>query len=113
MHELALAANVIQIVEEQAEVERFSTVAEIHLEVGRLSGVEPDALRFCFEAIRRDTLAADAKLVLTVVPGLARCRACEMDCELDNHFDPCPACGAFGLEVLSGNTMRITGLEVE
>ena len=113
MHELALASNMLRIVEEQAEAERFSVVVEIHLEVGRLSGVEPDALKFCFEAIRQGTIAEGATLVLTVVPGVAHCRACETDCELQNHFDPCPSCGAFGLQVLSGKTMRVTGLEVE
>ncbi len=113
MHELALATNVLRIVEEAAETEQFARVVEVHLEVGRLSCVEPDSLRFCFEAIQRDTVAADAKLMLTVIPGEARCRDCGEACELDNHFDPCPSCGAHGLEVLGGNTMRVTGLEVE
>jgi hydrogenase nickel incorporation protein HypA/HybF len=103
----------LQIVEEQAEAERFSVVVEIHLEVGRLSGVEPDSLKFCFEAIRAGTIASAAELMLTVVPGIALCRSCETECEIENHFDPCCSCGAFGLQVLSGNTMRVTGLEVE
>jgi hydrogenase nickel incorporation protein HypA/HybF len=112
MHELSLATSLLQIAQEQAELEKFDKVMEIHVDVGRLSCIEPDALSFCFEAIRADSIASEAKLVLTIVPGLARCRSCALEAELNNHFDPCPSCGAFGMEVLSGNTMRVTGLEV-
>lgn len=112
MHELALASEVVAIIEQAALSDRFGRVVEVHLEVGRLSCVEPDALRFCFEAIRGGTIASGAELVMTLVPGRARCRKCGTESELDSHFDPCPGCGAFGMEITGGNSMKVTGLEV-
>ena len=51
MHEVSLAAGVLQLVEDAAGREHFSRVAALRLEVGQLAGVEVEALRFALEAI--------------------------------------------------------------
>ena len=51
MHEMSLAESVLQLVEETASREQAQRVKLVILEIGRLSSVEPDAMRFCFEAV--------------------------------------------------------------
>jgi hydrogenase nickel incorporation protein HypA/HybF len=49
MHELAITRNVIAICVEHAGGAR---VTRVRLEIGKLSGIMADAVRFCFDAAR-------------------------------------------------------------
>lgn len=66
MHEMALAEEVLQIVQAAAQREGFRRVHTLWLEIGQLSCVEPDAMRFCFEAVARDSIADAARLEIGV-----------------------------------------------
>ena len=56
MHELSLADGILQVVEDAAAREAFARVLQLRLEVGKLAGVELQALRFALEAIAPGTL---------------------------------------------------------
>lgn len=112
MHELSLAESVIRIVEDAALAQRFARVRVVWLEIGSLACVEPAALRFCFEAVARDTVAEAARLEIIEVPGSGRCRACGATHPVASLLDPCPACGAHALQVTGGNGMRVKELDV-
>ena len=62
MHEMSLAESILQIVEETARSSAADQVRAVRLEIGTLSHVERDALRFCFDAVTRGTLADGARL---------------------------------------------------
>ena len=59
MHELAIAESVVSSVLERTGDSRVSVV---RLRVGRLSGVVPDALTFCFELAAAGTTLEGATL---------------------------------------------------
>ena len=69
MHELSLAEGVLDLIEETARREGFSRVHGVWLEIGRQSAVEPEAMRFCFDAVVRGTLAEGARLEIDVTDG--------------------------------------------
>ena len=50
MHEMALAEGILQLVEETAHREHAREVKLVVVEIGQLSNVEPEALKFCFVA---------------------------------------------------------------
>lgn len=110
MHELAITQNIVEICENHASGRRIRSV---RVEIGDLSGVVPEAVRFCFEACSRDTLLEGARLVIERVPGRARCRDCAAEQEVATFHEPCAACGGFGMELLSGTELRVRELEVE
>ncbi|HBZ57355.1 MAG TPA: hydrogenase maturation nickel metallochaperone HypA, partial [Syntrophobacteraceae bacterium] len=58
MHELAIAQNVLDVVLEEGHRHGLAQVTSIRLEVGALAAVVPDALRFCFEMVSQQTIAA-------------------------------------------------------
>lgn len=113
MHEMSLCESVMQILEQTAEQQGFSRVKTVWLEIGELSGVEVEAMRFSFEVIRRNTLADQAALEIINVPGSAWCLPCGKNVRIAQRFDACPDCGSYQLQVNGGDEMRIKELEVE
>lgn len=113
MHEMSLAEGVVQILEDQARTQNFARVKTVWLEIGELSHVDPDAISFCFEAVTKGTLAADAKLEIIRTPGKAWCHDCAKSVQVASLVDPCPDCGGHKLQVTDGEDMRVRELEVD
>lgn len=66
MHELSITRNIVAIVSEHADERQ---VTRITLEIGKLSAIMPDAIRFCFPLCAKDTVAAAASLEIVITPG--------------------------------------------
>lgn len=113
MHEMALCESIVSILEDQAQSQKFDRVKKVFLEVGRLSCVEPEALRFSFSAVTKNTLAAGADLVILDIEGQAWCLPCGKTVSIPARYAPCPECGSYQLQVTSGEELRIKELEVE
>lgn len=113
MHEFSLCEGIIETITSQARQHGFNRVLRVWLEIGALANVEPDALRFAFETMRRDTTAATATLDIITLPGRAHCLDCAQTVAVQQHYDPCPLCGGFQWRLLGGAEMRIKELEVE
>jgi hydrogenase nickel incorporation protein HypA/HybF len=108
MHELAVTESVVSGVCEHVN---GAKVTRVVLHIGKLSGVVPDAVRFCFEVCAAGTTLEGAALEIIELPGRARCRDCEAQVELQDLIALC-ACGSANLEILSGNELRIKEVEV-
>jgi hydrogenase nickel incorporation protein HypA/HybF len=113
MHELALAQGIVGIVEEYAAKESFGRVNRVHVEIGALSHVLPEALELGFEAASAGTRADGAKLEIHRSPGRAWCVDCSENVEVASRLDPCPSCGGDKLVVTAGDEMRVLELEVD
>jgi hydrogenase nickel incorporation protein HypA/HybF len=113
MHEMALAEGVLRIVQDAAKREGFRRVRAVWLEIGRLSSVEPEAMRFCFDAVTRHSVADGACLEIVETPGAAWCTQCSAPAAIDTVGDPCPSCGSYQLQVTGGTEMRVKELEVD
>ncbi len=113
MHEMSLAEGIVQLIEESAAKEGFSSVKLVAVEIGRLSSVEPEALAFCFDAVARGSIAEGARLEIENVPGQGVCLQCGAEVEIEALYDPCSKCGAYGLRVTGGTEMRVKELEVD
>lgn len=112
MHELSLAESVIQIIEEAAVAQQFERVRVVWLEIGSMASVEPDALRFCFDAVARDTVAQGARLEIVEVPGTGTCVDCGSVHPMTDLFDACPACGSYAVKASGGTGLRVKELDV-
>lgn len=108
MHELALTQEIVGIVCARAG---DAKVTRVVLEIGKLSAVMPDAVRFCFDLCARDTAAEGAALEILRPAGQGRCRQCGGSVELNEVIARCP-CGSSDLEWLSGEELRVKEMEV-
>ncbi|MEF9996332.1 MAG: hydrogenase maturation nickel metallochaperone HypA [Burkholderiaceae bacterium] len=112
MHEMSLAESIIQIVEDTARAHGGGRVSRVRLEVGALSQVELDALRFCFDAVTRGSPAEGATLTIDTPPGAAWCMACSNTVALERLGNACPRCGSHQLAVTQGQEMRVKDIEL-
>lgn len=108
MHELGITQEIVNIVSRHADGAR---VKRIVVEIGRLTAVLPDAVRFCFDLCSEGTVAEGATLQIVETPGRARCRDCGEELILDQPFGRCE-CGCSDLDWLAGEELRVMELEV-
>lgn len=107
MHELSVAASIVDACVERADGAR---VLRVTVEVGELAAVSPDALRFCFDVCAQGTAVADAKLDIVEIPGRATCEACGGSVALSSPYGMC-SCGGY-LRVVRGRELRLREMEV-
>jgi hydrogenase nickel incorporation protein HypA/HybF len=108
MHELSITRSIVDACSERAAGAR---VARVTLEVGRLTCVLPDALRFCYDLCTEGTSLAGSVLEIVRIPGRARCRACGDEVELNDFLTPC-GCGSHDLHYLAGEDLMIKEMEL-
>lgn len=113
MHEMSLAESVLGLIEDRTLREGGQRIKMVRLEIGKLSAVEPEAMRFCFDAVAQGTLAEGAMLDIVEQEGSAWCFDCNREVPLAARHDPCAACGGFRLQVAEGTAMRVMELEIE
>jgi hydrogenase nickel incorporation protein HypA/HybF len=113
MHEMSLIESVVALVEDERRKQDFSRVRVIRLAVGVLGHAEPEALRFCFDAVTRGTIADGARLEIDQVLGEGWCPSCRQSVSLSERFDPCPVCGDTQVKMRAGDELRLSELEVE
>ena len=109
MHELGITRNVVAIVGEAAAGRR---VRGVTLEIGRLSGVMPDAVRFCFDLVAQGTPLEGARLEIREIEGRGRCGACGAEYAMPELFTPC-GCGSRRPVLLAGEELNIKTMELE
>lgn len=112
MHEISLLENVRDILLDHAKTQHFSQVKKITLEIGKLSCVEPDALKFGFDIVMKGSLAENAELILTEVEGLGLCDQCKKTITIETLYDPCSICNHPFVTIIQGNEMKIKDLIV-
>jgi hydrogenase nickel incorporation protein HypA/HybF len=108
MHEAGIALEIVDIAVRHAQGAKIKRIA---VEIGKLSGVVSESIRFSFEIARLGTLAEDATLDIHESPGRVRCRSCETEFDLEGIMGRC-ACGSTDLEWLGGTDLFIKELEV-
>lgn len=111
MHEMSLAESALQIIQDHAARQGFSRVTTVWLEIGQLACVEVEALRFCFDAVTRGSLAEGARLEIVTTLGQGHCLNCGWRGQLEARHALCPDCD-FPVEATGGMEMRVKELEV-
>jgi len=103
MHEMAIAASLVEHVLEVARQQRAVRVDDVELEVGVLQQVVPESLELAFTAAIAGTLAEGARLKLMETPARAVCRPCarEFDAAVDDYR--CPQCGQADVRIVGGH----------
>ena len=109
MHELGITQNIIAIVTENAKGKK---VQRVLLEIGKLSAIMPESIKFCFDICAQDTILEGAILEILEIPGMAKCRQCGTTFGIDKPFGICE-CGSIKLDIITGEELKIKEIEVE
>ena len=76
MHEFSIAASIVESVLAFAEKQRAARVVEERLTIGEFTHIEQEQLRFCFQAITKDTVLEDSALEIETSDAAVRCPHC-------------------------------------
>jgi hydrogenase nickel incorporation protein HypA/HybF len=113
MHELAVCQGLMSQVDQIAARERAERVTLIRLSIGPLSGVEPQLLRDAFPIAAAGGVAEHAILEIEQPPVRVRCLHCGAESQARPNRLVCGECGDYRTQLLSGDEMLLTSLELE
>lgn len=109
MHELGITQNIIAIVDERAGEKK---VRKVTIEIGKLSAIMPDAIRFCFDMCAQGTAVEGAELEIMEIDGRGLCGTCGSEMLLTLMAGRCE-CGSTNIKCIAGQELNIKQMEVE
>lgn len=113
MHELSIAMSILESLEEESEQRGLGAVEAIHVRVGALSGVVPEALQSAYELAAGQTPFAAARLVIEAIPVAIFCAVCQGERPVTSPAWMCCAeCGTPSGEIVRGRELQIAALEL-
>lgn len=112
MHELGIAQSVLEAAQAEA-AKRSSKPVKVGLRIGELSAIDPDALRFSFNALTAETDLQGLELDIEFCPRRHRCLDCRTEFEVKNFIFNCPQCGTNRNECIGGEELQLAYVELE
>jgi hydrogenase nickel incorporation protein HypA/HybF len=108
MHELSVTQDIVRTVVDNTD---GRTVTGVRIRIGALSGIVPEAVRFCFDLAASGTTLDGASLQIDDEPGRGRCRVCGTEFDMPELLPRCP-CGSTDAEVVAGRSLIVVSVEV-
>ena len=112
MHERSLARRLLAEVEAICRSRQAHRVAQVRVEVGPLTGVEPSQLLTAFAELAVGSLAHEANLEIDWVPLSARCRQCAATFSSADVALVCPSCGGRRAALLTGDRLILSSVDL-
>lgn len=114
MHEVAIVQALIEQVDQEVRrAGQAGRVVALELVIGRLSGVNPDSIRFAFQLLAPETLVQDASLRIDEPQAACHCAACGAQTPIDEIVMACPICGSGQLTIEGGRDLLLQSIELE
>ncbi|QEH34800.1 hydrogenase nickel incorporation protein [Aquisphaera giovannonii] len=119
MHELsiaeALVSTAVEAIRSRADAAPGELagleVAEVHLRLGALAGVEREALLFCYDIATADTPLAGSRLAIEELAVVISCDSCGGEVALPGIQDfRCPRCGRPSLDIRQGRELELASI---
>jgi len=113
MHEMGIANSILQAVTEELRLHPGARATEVGVRIGELAALDAESLRFCFEALARDTKLEGLQLKLEMCPRRHECAKCGHQFTVHDYEFCCRRCGAGDTQCISGEELELAYLEVE
>lgn len=109
MHELSICSAIAKIAH---DVAAGRPVERVRVDVGHLRQVVPETLSHSWEMVVFGTPLDGVPLEVREVPAIIECRQCKSRTRLEDPIFRCEACGSTETDVISGNELLVTSLDV-
>lgn len=111
MHEMNITRSILEIIKKEMDKNSLTRLNSLKIKVGELTAVEPDTLRFCFEACTKDTDMEGAVLEIEKVPLTGKCGDCGAMFRLRSFISVCPVCKGRSIEKMTGTELDIVSMD--
>jgi hydrogenase nickel incorporation protein HypA/HybF len=112
MHEMSIAQNILEIVQETLAKEDSVQLKEVVLDIGELVAIVPDSLEFCYNVLTEQTPYQGSKLTINIIPLKGKCKTCAHIFSIEKMCFLCPRCKSTELDIIQGQELKISHLEV-
>lgn len=112
MHEVSLMEQTLALAVQAARDAGASRIHQIRLRIGRLAGVEPEALGLAFQIVTEGTIAEGAGLEVESVPIHCYCSDCGQGFDPSDMVFACPTCGRCSSDIRTGQELELASLEI-
>jgi len=109
---MSIANSILEAVRKESAARGGARVSKVGVRVGELAAIDPEALRFCFEALVQGSDLEPLALEIEVKPRQQRCPACNVTFVVKDYNLACPNCGAQQTECVSGDELDLAYLEI-
>ena len=114
MHELSIALSLIDAAEEEAARRGDARVTALHVRIGPLSGVVPNALLSAYGLACEGSSLDGSKLIIEEVQIVIHCAKCGGDhSAVSPQMLCCVVCGAPAADVIQGRELELTAMEIQ
>lgn len=113
MHEYALTARIVRLVNDTAEKHRAVRVDAVYLVIGENTSIIPDSVQLYYDIIAKGTPAAGAVLHTRLIPAEMHCARCDNNFRRPRFSFACPICGELGSPTDIGNECYVERVELE
>lgn len=113
MHELSVAQNIVDIINQHVPAPDLPKVRTVRLRVGTAAGIVVDSLEFSFGVITNETALTQAVLAVESVPFVIRCKRCGRESTNEQGLTLCSSCGSSDTTIVAGTELQIGSIELD
>ncbi len=120
MHELSMAQAIVDTVMDAAEKNNAQDVLEVTIEIGQLTMLNSEQLKFLLDVIIEGTLLENSEILIEEIPVEIKCQSCDFkgdaNTEGSDHYLTmvlCPECGGRNVEITKGRECNVKNIRIE
>ena len=91
----------------------LTTGGYLKVEACQFEKAVPEAMRFAWDVVSGDTIAAGARLEIESVSAMGWCPDCQSEFDATEFFNECPRCHTVSGEFRRGRELEIASVEIE
>jgi len=122
MHDLSVSQAIAGTVLKEAENQKAKEILSIDIEIGELTFLNPEQVKFWLKEIFKGTSAKEAEIHIRKVYSRLRCQDCRWQGRMNVEDDPlyhtyffipkCPKCGSYALTMEKGRECKVRRIRV-
>lgn len=114
MHEMSVVSGILESVLPVARDAGASRVCTVHLRIGDMREVVPEAMELAWEVLsEEDPLTLGCTFTVEEVHPRSRCLVCGATFSHDRFHCRCPECGSAETKLMAGRELDIISIEIE
>ena len=104
MHEMSIAEGILDVALDTLRQHDASVIHSVQLDLGLMSGVEPDSLLFAAEGSR---------IEINTIPIEGKCLDCDKTFPVENYKFICPYCDSHFVQTIGGRELQVTSMDID